>query len=138
MPQQTEFQLERGRSIHLKSIDQWGTYSGLREKLPPQRIVARALRIAEQRYGIKPYLIPPNATPIQIEDNYLIATPASLPAITCVASFVCFDAIRDESKDGSILPLVWFQSDYVFPIESDIVESIIQLPWDDLAVNRDY
>ena len=142
MSQQTEFQLECGRFIRLKSIDQWGTYSGLLEGIPTKemnaRTIERTLRTAEQRHHFKPHLIDPTETPIQIDRDYPFGTPASIPTITCVASFDCFDAIRDESKDGSTLPIVWFQSDFAFPIESDIVESIIRLPWDDLATNFDY
>ena len=142
MSSRTEYQLANGRQIYLRSIDQWGTYCGLLEGLPTQemnsRTIKRTLDDARKRCFFEPHLIPPVETPIKYEGEYPFGIPASIPSITCVAHFDCFDAVRDKSKDGSTLPIVWFQSDFAFPIAPEIVDSIIQLPWDDLATDFFY
>jgi hypothetical protein len=139
MISRTKFQLTNGRSVRLTSIDQWGTYSGLLEGVPHRemnaRTITRTLNNARERYHFEPHLIQPIETPIDLGREYPFGEPASIPAITCVAQFDCFETVADQSKHGSTLPIVWFQSEFAFPIAPEIVESITNLTWDKLATD---
>lgn len=134
--------LESGRVIHLRSIEQWGTYSGLLEGIPTQemnhRIIKRTMDAAREKYHFKPYLIPPVEALIDGFPGYRFGTPAEIPSITCVATFECYSIARDESMDASILPVVWFQSDFAFPIADNILVSLRLLKWEDVASDFQY
>ena len=142
MIKRNEFQLTNGRSISLVAIDQWGTYSGLLEGVPTTEMNERHIRYtmdeARKRRNFEPYLIRPVETPINLDRKYPFGTPASIPAITCIAQFNCFDSARDKSKDASTLPVVWFQSDFAFPIDDAIVEHIRSLNWEKHASDFQY
>lgn len=142
MPNTTEFKLECGRTVRLVAIDQWGTYSGLLEGVPTkemnERIVSRSLDQAKNRWNQKPYLIPPIETPIDLARKYPFGTPASIPGITCLAHFDCFDAVVDHKMDASALTLVWFQTDFAFPIDDAVRADILMLDWDKNATDYCY
>lgn len=142
MPTRNEFHLQDGRRIRLTAIEQWGTYSGLLEGVPTmemnQRLIRRAMEGARERFHFEPYLIPPVEVPIELGRSYPFGTPASIPEITCVSCFDCFDTIRDKSMHGSLLPIVWFQADFAFPIEDAIEEQIRALDWKSLASDFGY
>lgn len=142
MSNRSEFKLGDGRSIRLMSIDQWGTYSGLLEGVPTKEMNERYIRYtmdeARKRRNFEPYLIPPIETPIEIDRKYPLGTPASIPGITCIAQFDCLDPARDKSMDASTLPIVWFQSDFAFPIEDAILEHIRLLNWEKFASDFQY
>lgn len=95
--------LESGRVIHLRSIEQWGTYSGLLEGIPTQemnhRIIKRTMDAAREKYHFEPYLISPVEALIDGFPGYRFGTPAEIPSITCVATFECYSIARDESMD---------------------------------------
>jgi hypothetical protein len=93
---------------------------------------------ARKRRNFEPYLIPPIETPIEIDRKYPFGTPASIPGITCIAQFDSFDPARDKSMDASTLPIVWFQSDFAFPIEDSILEHIRLLNWEKYASDFQY
>jgi hypothetical protein len=137
MFKQNEFILESGRKIRLRAIDQWETYSGLLEGVPThemnERIIKRALEAAEQRWHFEPFLIRPEEASIDIGREYPFGTPASIPGIVCMAIFDCFETARDKSKDGSTLPVVWFQTDFAFPIDEAIQAQIKSLDWEKFA-----
>lgn len=137
MPSRTEFQLANGRSVRLKSIDQWETYLGLLEGVPYRELNARmideTLKNARARHHFEPHLIQPVETPIAAARYSPFGEPVALPAVTCVPQLDCHQTVSDEQKHGSTLPIVWFQPDFAFPIAPKIVESIVNLPWDKLA-----
>ncbi len=137
MSKRDEFRLSNGRVIRLVAIDQWGTYSGLLEGIPTkemnERYIRRTLENVRDRWHFEPYLIQPIETPIELGREYPFGTPASIPDITCVGRFDCFDIARDKSMDGSTLRIVWFQSDFAFPIDSAIQEHIYSLDWEKYA-----
>lgn len=142
MPNRSEFKLDDGRSICLMAIYQWGTYSGLLEGTPTKEMNARHIRYAmdqaRKRRDFEPYLIPPIETPIEMDRKYPFGTPASIPGITCIAQFDCFDPAKDKSMDASALPIVWFQTDFAFPIEDVILEHIRSLNWEKYATDFQY
>ncbi|MBN8603010.1 MAG: hypothetical protein J0M26_18380 [Planctomycetes bacterium] len=134
--------LEKGRVIHLRSLEQWGTYSGLLEGIPTRemnhRHIKRTMDAAREKYRFEPFLIPPVETLIDGFPGYRFGTPAQIPSITCVATFDCFSIARDESMDASTLPVVWFQSDLAFPIADNILASLRLLKWEEVASDFQY
>lgn len=142
MSNRNEFQLSSGRVIRLTAIDQWETYSGLLEGLPTKETNERHIRYtmdqARKRRHFEPYLIRPIERPIELGRKYPFGEPASIPEITCIGSFNCFDTARDKSMDGSTLPIVWFQPDFAFPIDEAIQEQIRSLDWEEHASDFQY
>ena len=142
MSNRNEFQLSNGRVIRLVAIDQWGTYSGLLEGVPTKEMNERHIRYtmdaARERRHFEPYLIQPIETPIELGRKYPFGTPASIPEITCIGQFNCLDTARDNSMDGSTLPIVWFQSDFAFPIDEAVQEHIRSLDWEKHAFDFQY
>ena len=133
----TELIVENERSVTVNRLNQWRTYSGLIEGLPVERmnneIIRRTLDEAKELNTHNPvHLIEPVLTPIPYEGKYPFGTPISLPHITCVADLLCFSPAKG-SGDYSTLTVVWFQDDYAFPIEPDLLEKFEGLPWSDLA-----
>lgn len=137
MSNRNEFRLLTGRLIRLTAIHQWGTYSGLLEGIPTKELNQRHIRYtideARTHHHFEPYLIQPVESPIEYGGKYRFGTPASIPDITCIGVFNCFDPARDKSMDGSTLPVVWFQPDFAFPIDEVVQQQIIAMDWETLA-----
>jgi hypothetical protein len=93
---------------------------------------------AWSRWHFEPYLIPPSETLINLERDYPFGMPAEIPKITCVAQFDSFDPARDKLMDASTLPIVWFQSDFAFPIDEAIEAQIRSLDWEKYASDFQY
>ncbi|MEZ6139174.1 MAG: hypothetical protein R3B84_01265 [Zavarzinella sp.] len=142
MSTRNEFHLSNGRVIRLTAIDQWGTYSGLLEGVPTkemnERLILNTMDKARKRWHFEPYLIRPIERPIELGSKYPFGTPASIPDITCIGNFDCFNTARDKSMDGSTLPIVWFQSEFAFPIDEAIQEQIRSLEWEKHASDFQY
>ncbi len=138
MPKAGTIELQSGRSIRLQSLRQWETYAGLLEGLPTEQlnqgIVERILTDERERSPLgEPYLIPPRQTPIDHADEYPFGTPAALPEISCVANFESPEPARDPLQDYSVLTVIWFQDDFAFPIDPQVLEQIRALDWEQLA-----
>ena len=120
----------------ITQIKQWRTYRGLLEGLPTTEMnrcrLMATMEDAKKFCGQDEiYLIEPQQTPITIGDNdiYPFGTPASLPNITCIAEIMYSRALRDQTKDFSSLGVIWFQDDYAFPINKDVVAKIKDIPF---------
>lgn len=142
MNKDIDYKLHEGRSIHLVAIDQWGTYEGLLEGVPTsemnKRIISDAIAKTKERYKVSPYLIKPIETPIQMDVKYPFGNPASIPAITCIGNFNCRIVARDKKMDASMMPVVWFQQDFAFPVDNKILSEIELIPWSRLATDYQY
>lgn len=135
----SRFKLANGREIHIVAINQWETYQGLLEGVPTIEMNARRIAYAKgearRLWGCEPLLIHPTEVAIVLGRQYPFGTPASIPNVTCIALFRCYDTARDESMDGSELPLVWFQPEFAFPIEGSVRESIHFFDWENFAMD---
>ena len=127
-----DIMLRSGNIIHCESIRQWRTYGGLLEGLPTRQMNERNIEqlIKEEqdrRWGEVPYLVPPVVKPIEYnaDRDYPFGIPEAFPAVTCVAWF------RSYPRS---LTIIWFQNEYAFPIDSQIVEHLRGLDWERLAV----
>lgn len=61
-----------------------------------------------------------------------------LPAITCIALIKSIEVFKDPKKDFSCLGIVWFQKDFMFPIEDEILEKIKKTPFRKLCSEFEY
>lgn len=126
--------IEGSRQVTIESIKQWHTYRGLFAGIPNERlnekIIKRTKRAARAFCHMDEiYLIEPKQKPIDYDGKHsLESNPASLPEVTCMA-VLWSNSLRDPEKDYSSLCIIWFQEDYAFPIEKDILSKIKEIPY---------
>lgn len=135
--------IETNKEVTIKRIEQWHTYGGLLEGIPTdkmnERIIDRTKKETEEFFGMKEiFLIAPKQTPIDYDGKYPFGNPASLPGVTCVAELWHNDVFRDTDKMFSSLCIIWFQEDYAFPIEKDILSKIKEIPFSKICGEFDY
>jgi len=138
-----ELIIEGGKKARIQAIRQWEIYSGLLEGFPTKRMNNEILRgvkeTARKFCGMEEvYVIEPIQTPIEYDGKYPFGEPAELPPVACIAEIKCYAVFRDRDKDFSSLALVWFQSDYAFPIEDEILEKIKQIPFSQICGEFNY
>lgn len=135
-----------GRQAKLTDLHQYPTYRGHLEGLPTVESnrdhVERLLRRCEDEspgFG-RPYLIPPVETPISLGIGARLrrrGVPSRLPEVTCIAQFLSFSPVRDPSMTLSGMVVVWFQSEFAFPIDPTVLEQIVAIDWDSHAADGD-
>lgn len=157
--------IENGKEAYISSIHQTGTYNGCMCGYPNKNvnvhILESARKWAEKLCGGAVYLMPPAEKPMKRETVSLeellglvngieIAEPAPLEvssepvpmiafsAVMCCATLMYDGVFRDTSKGYSFLHILWFQDDYAFPIDADILEKIKQIPFAELCIECDY
>jgi len=123
---------------NIKRMMQWHTYDGLLNGLPTIEMNNRHLVVAKEEakkicYHDEIYLIEPKQTPIPHKGEYPFGEPASLPAVTCIAKIRYIFPFRDKTKDYSSLGIVWFQEDFAFPIDKDVLEKIKAIPFREIC-----
>lgn len=140
-----EIQLRSGRSIRLLELRQSRTYEGLIMGLPTaenNRQLLNDLPRSHSHYQRPAYLVQPVEKPLSYNgpsgEPYAFGTPASLPAILCVARFESHQPARDKSDDASGLAVVWFQQKFAFPIDDDVVKAIAAIDWEAHAGDFSY
>lgn len=127
-----------GVKTRLTKLSQSATYAGLLEGIPtletnemfhiaplvnPQGREKRALLWAPQR---------------RIEgrpETFMGRPTASLPAITCVATFDHIWPARDKTMGASYIEVVWFQDEWALPIIPEVLGKIKSLNWKDTAID---
>ncbi|MCL7763025.1 hypothetical protein MPF19_06310 [Polaribacter sp. Z014] len=116
--------------VYISSIEQNLTYSNLLEGFPNQSYNAEIIyREGKDKYFNEIYVIDPKQTQILYlsEDNYAI------PKVTCRITVRSNKNLKDAGKDFSSLRIVWFQDDYVFPIDKEIIENLKEIPYHKLC-----
>ncbi|QVY65549.1 hypothetical protein [Polaribacter sp. Q13] len=116
--------------VYISSIEQNLTYSNLLEGFPNQSYNAEIIyREGKDKYFNEIYVIDPKQTQISYlsEDNYVI------PKVTCRITVRSNKNLKDVGKDFSSLRIVWFQDDYVFPIDKEIIEKLKEIPYHKLC-----
>lgn len=135
--------IEGTKEVTIKSIKQWHTYAGLLEGIPTDRknkgIITQTIKEAKEFSGIKEvYLIEPEQKPIPYYRKIRFGNPAALPEVTCIAKLWYHDVFRNKDKMFSSLCIVWFQKDYAFPIETNILNAIKEIPFSKICGEFDY
>lgn len=67
-----------------------------------------------------------------------IATNEELPEVVCMALFHSSSTFKDPEMDGSNLGVIWFQNDFAFPIEQEILEQFKTVPFRELCLESEY
>src|SRR5262245_5341007 len=134
--------LRSGREVRVVSLRQSAVYYGLLEGLPTKEMNCRtieSLLAQERRSGAEPYLIAPQETPIAYRDGrpYPFGESASLPGVSCVAYLHSIFPARVD-RDYSSLTVIWFQSDFAFPIDKSVLDQIVCLDWEKLATDYEW
>ena len=113
-------------------LSQTAIYADVLEGVPNReindRIVAQALEVGQRLYWLAPALIPP----IQ---HSLGGNPlkAALPPVRCIGRFRSLQPAHDPNAERSEACIVWFQAEFAFPIEPEIVQAIQTLKWAEIA-----
>ena len=147
-PTHEPIKLTDGRIVSIVELCQHGTYGGLivgkpHEELNKKRIEA-ALSYAKDKIwsATKPTLIPPvicepKITEEDITKYVIFDQPQYLPRVTCFAQLMSSSPARDKTMFGSWLTVVWYQDQYAFPIDTHVLECIMQLDWNNIATDFD-
>jgi hypothetical protein len=146
MTNPSEFDLPSGRRLYLRGIRQYLTYEGLIEGLPTaEKNCERLEQLAAGTWdkstaGYPVHLIRPTERPVDYpgDEQYPFGTPSALPAITCIGRFDSLQPARDEACYYSSLVVIWFQDEFAFPIDLDVVSQIQAIDWETEAVDLDY
>ncbi len=130
--------IEGDKEVSIEFLNQRLTYGGLLEGLPTTKSNMRkieSLKIEGRGYSGDGavYVIEPLQTPIPYEGEYPFGDPASLPEVVCIAELRYNGASRNKNKDFSTLTLIWFQNDYAFPIDNEIIEKIKLVPFSKIS-----
>jgi hypothetical protein len=130
-----------GRSLHLRSLDQARVYEGLLEGLPTREMNRRHIEclLAEMKSTTSAvHLIPPVERSLQMPDDrpYPFGEPAEMPGVSCIGRFRSNKPARNALLDYSELTILWFQHDFAFPIEAEILQALRQLDW--VGLSQDY
>jgi len=142
--------LDSKRIIALEEIHQHLTYVGLLEGLPTRRInkeiISEIKNIANEKIWASstPYIVKPDESPIKLSEDretyYKSRGPEyeriTLPKIICIGHFMS-DAITDDFMFSSLI-IVWFQEDWMMPIDNKILTQIKSINWDKHATQGDY
>lgn len=144
------FQFKNNIISGINELNQWHTYKNLLCGLPTaklnQSILEDLADIAKRDFGISDiYVINPESQKVihEIKD-YPFGQVIRLPEITCMALISCFKDGKDELLlDNFEIPilhfqdiaLVWFQDDFAFPIDENVLEKLKQTSWKDIITS---
>jgi len=129
-----EFIIEKDQTAILISLHQFYTYEGLYAGLPTEelneKIMSSLKNLAKKIFYIDGfYLIPPEQTPIPYSGEYRHGKPSGMPPITCLAK--CYSG-------ATALTIAWYQDNFAFPIDAEILEKIKEIPWSEVAGETDW
>lgn len=135
--------LKNGIEVKINELHQWGTYNGLLEGIPTdksnKRIIKQIIKRAQKICHMDAYyLITPKQTPIEINRAYRFGVPMRLPSVACIAELWHHQPARNEEMHASSLLLIWFQKEYCFPIQDDIIEQFKDVDWKKYALDFEY
>ena len=140
--QQNEYQLNNGRNIFLRALDQsawtdvlfkngWLCFTPTRDTIP--RLFATVVKEAKERGAASsPYLIAPKLSKAEKQmPPGRLTTP---PRWVCVAEFTS-GPVGNSEATRSILTVIWFQQEMALPIDPWALKQVLAINWDKYAVN---
>jgi hypothetical protein len=142
--------LSSGRSVILTSLYQWQAYKDSLGNAPPfrewnDRMLQEAIRRAQELARLEPFHLPPirydyyrmpgdHAGMTTVGDQ----SPEYLPRVMCVGVFRSFSPARDETKDYSLLAVLWHQNEYALPIDPAALQQIREIDWNSEATDYEW
>lgn len=134
--------LKENIKVMITSIHQEITYDGLLEGYPCEKvntmilhntkIKAGNLFFMDEIYMIEPFI------KVNRNQSGSFGKMMELPMVTCMATLMCREVFRDQDKHFSALTVIWFQDQYAFPIQEDILEKITAVPFKEVCGEFDY
>ncbi|MBC8197953.1 MAG: hypothetical protein H8E60_08720 [Candidatus Marinimicrobia bacterium] len=117
------------------------------DELTNKEIVPNAIKTAKQKLDnvTIPHIIRPVKNPINIKlsdwtkkyyEQLGIDGPTEFPRIQCISNFES-DFVNSEYC-YSYLTIIWFQNDWILPIDKNIIEKIKEINWDKKAIDCSY
>lgn len=129
-----------GREVYLQRWHQYAIYAGLLCGIPTgfERFVMAASNRAQALFPdcserlviLEPTL---RALPIEMARGRSDERPAILPPVCSIAEFVSSKPARDPAECYSSLVAVWFQDQFGLPVDTDILDQLRTLEWDQKA-----
>jgi hypothetical protein len=138
-----EVVIDNNIQVSIKSIKQRLTYDGLLEGLPTKemnrRILDAVIEDAKKFCQLNEvYLIEPEQKSIEYNGRYSFGEPAQLPSVICIVELCSYSVFKDKTKDYSALGLIWFQDNFMFPIDSNILKKIKAVPFNKVCEELNY
>lgn len=151
-----ELTLNSGRVITLNTLQQRRTYAGLQSGTPNKASNDQALQwhLDEARrlpdsVG-EPFLIDPERRDYHIRPGNMHAVldrqtdrpaemlhiPEWVPDVCSIGVFQCLSPARDETKDFSMLTILWYQTD--FGVDAEASKKICLVDWESLATDLEW
>lgn len=132
------------RKASLEELRQSMTYESLLEGRPTtelnQRIIVGVIQDNEKsKYGVQPLLVPSVEKHIEAPEgwDYDFGIPASLPRILCMGRLESRAPSSIGTGDWSGLIVVWFQHEFAYPIDPDVLLYFSRKSWDGCAGSYD-
>lgn len=126
--------IDKDLNVEVRKISQWATYGSQMEGAPGKEMneveIEGAYQKARQYCGIDEVYL------VQADPQTIIEV--ALPSITCVALLRIHSAFRNPDKDYSLLGLIWFQNDFAFPINKEVLDLIKEVPFRKLCLELEY
>ena len=152
--------LEEKRPLLIDELVQYHTYRSLLVGVPEDRhteeLPATAMENAKSRFGAspEPVVIAPTLHSFSIEQQQHLREPGGdfeptgesfnrigrrLPKVTCIASLRCPLPLVEPEKDAwfsySRGTVIWFQENFAFPIDAEVMAQIRALDWNAVAID---
>jgi hypothetical protein len=137
-----EIIVEGGRKVEVNKLIQWRTYAGVVEGSPTASLnrseIEKAVNTAKvQCYLDAVFVVESKLTPVAGDKLYPEEEKlAKLPRITCIARL--HDYGHYEDADYAALAVVWFQNNFAFPIDFEVLDQMKQIPFSKLAKQFDF
>jgi hypothetical protein len=124
--------------VTVSKIMQWHTYEGMLEGLPNRKLNRDLLESLERKLkdfcGLdQVYIIEPLEKPFTADSPYFRGDPAMLPMVTCMAEIFTYHSFRDQTREFSMMGIAWFQDQFAFPVDQNVVDIIKAIPYRELC-----
>ena len=116
--------------VSISSLEQFSTYGNMLEGIPDQGYNEEIIyRVGLDKDFNEIFVIEPKQTKI----SYSSDNKYTIPLVICKVTVQSNKNLKDASKDFSSLRIIWFQDDYAFPIDKEIIEKLKEIPYHKLC-----
>lgn len=140
--------LRSGRAIRLINVIQDSVHEGVKDELPNAQINQQQfdrLRSSPPDIftGRSTILLEPHYRDVSTLDQsipwyYEDQEPQILPAISCLGIFKSDEPAENPEMDFSQLRILWYQENYLFPIDVAVMKQILDIDWNSHAFDGRY